>query len=164
MNLTQIGAAIGSLTGIASLTWNIYVKFSAGPRLHVRAFANMVMRPAPQSDPHFLKISIQNTGTAQTTLTNYGLFQYPAGTHIKKPLPEYSAIFHTYQGAQTPYKLGVGEEAVVLMQQDLEFDRMLTNGRPLYFVLWHAFAKKPIEVPIIATKIAEKKLPAQAGS
>lgn len=165
MTLTQIGAFVGSLTGVASLTWNIYVKHSAGPKLRVQAFANMVMRPAPQGDPHFLKVSIQNIGTAQTTLTNYGLNQYDGKKRrFKRQLPEFSAVLNYYQGAKTPYRLGVGEQATVLMEHNLDFEERLESGKPVYFAVWHAFSKKPIEVPIIIPKTEKKEVAAQAES
>lgn len=165
MTLTQIGAALGSFTGVASLTWNIYVKLSAGPKLRIQAFANMVMRPAPQGDPHFLRVSIQNTGSTQTTLTNYGLNQYGSKRRrFKKQLPTFSAVLNYYQGAKTPYKLGVGEEATILMEQNPEFEDELDSGKPVYFAVWHAFSKQPIEVPIIVPNAEKQELAAHASN
>ena len=163
MSWTQVGAGVGSLTGIASLCWNIYLKLSSGPKLSIQAFAGMVKRPAPQDDPTFLKVVIRNTGTTQTTLTNYALYQYATKKRrFKKQFPEFSAVLNIYEGAVAPYKLGVGEEAMIAMRQNADFDQRLHNGRPLYFVVWHAFSEKGLEVPIAFQKLKAKD--AQAGS
>jgi hypothetical protein len=164
MTLTQIGAFVGSLTGIASLSWNVYVKSSAGPKLRVQAFANMVMRPAPQGDPRFMKVFIQNVGTTKTTITNYSICQYPKRRRIKKPFPDFTAILNMYEGPQLPYKLDVGEEATVLMRHDIGFEERLNNGRPFYFAVSHAFSTKPVEVRILAPEFERKQKAAQAGS
>jgi hypothetical protein len=149
VNSTQVLAWVGASTGIASLSWNIYLKLSAGPKLRVRAWAGMVKRPAPAGDPKFLRVSIQNVGTTPTTLTNYGLFQYASKKDRFRHKPEFSAVLNIYEGAAAPYKLGVGDEATILMEQDLGFDRTLHKGT-VYFAVWHAFGTKPVEVPILS--------------
>lgn len=151
VSLTQALAVIGACTGVASFSWNVYIKLSAGPKLRVRAWAGMVKRPAPPGDPKFLKITIQNVGTYATTLTNYGLNQYSnRRKHFfgRRQVPDFAAVLNIYEGASTPHKLTVGEETVILMEQDLAFDRQLKKGT-VYFAVWHAFAKDPVEVPII---------------
>jgi len=148
MSLTQIGALVGTVTGVASLAWNIYTKISAGPKLRVQAWAGMVQRPAPPGDPKFLKVIIQNIGTQSTTLTNYGFFQYAKKRDRKRRKPETAAVLNHYEGAKYPYKLAVGDEAQLFMQQDASFETMLEIG-PVYFWVQHSFAEHPVEVVII---------------
>lgn len=157
LQATTIVAWIGACTGVASFSWNVYVKSSAGPKLRVKAWARMVKRPAPPGDPQFLRVSIQNIGTAPTTLTNYCLFQYAAEKRRRwrRRPPTYSAVLHIYEGAHTPYKLGVGEEVAVLMEHDLGFDRLLKKGT-VYFAVDHSFSTRPVEVPIIAPASEER--------
>src|SRR5882762_1508321 len=76
MKPTELAAWIGATTGLASLLWNIYTKLIAGPKLTVTAFANLVQRPAPPGDPRFLRITVQNVGTATTTITNLDFFTF----------------------------------------------------------------------------------------
>ena len=92
----------------------------------------MVQRPALPGDPKFLKITIQNIGTQPTTLKNYGLFQYATNRDRKRHKPETAAVLNEYQGAKYPYKLEVGAEAQLLMQQDASFEQMLET-RTVYF-------------------------------
>jgi hypothetical protein len=56
-------------------------------------------------------------------------------------------VLNLYDGAIVPHKLGIGDAATVTMEHDLAFDGML-NKRTVYFLVWHAFAKRPVEVPI----------------
>lgn len=149
--LTQILAVVGAVTGIASLSWNVYLKLSSGPKLKVQAWAGMVQRPAPHGDPKFLKVTIQNVGTEATTLTNYGFFQYSSERDRKRRKPQTAAVLVNYEGAKYPHKLAVGDEAQIYMQHDLSFDRALKEGT-VYFAVWHAFTKRPVEVPIFQLK------------
>jgi hypothetical protein len=64
MNIISWVAAIGACTGIASLSWNVYLKISAGPKPRIQAWADMVIRPTQPGDPKVLKVSIENIGTA----------------------------------------------------------------------------------------------------
>jgi len=147
MNITPWVAAVGAFTGVVSLSWNIYLKLSAGPKLRVQAWAGMVKRPAPPGDPKFLSVSIQNIGTVPTTLTNYGLFQYASKRDRRKQKAEFAGILNLYEGTQAPHKLEIGDEAKILMQQDSDFAELLKKGT-LYFVVWHSFGKRSVEVPI----------------
>jgi hypothetical protein len=156
ITLTQVGALIGTVTGVASLGWNIYTKVSAGPKLRVQAWAGMIERPAPPGDPKFLKVIIQNVGSQPTTLTNYGFFQYANKRDRKRRKPKAAAVLNHYQGAQYPYKLAVGDEAQLLMQQDAGFEKMLEQGT-VYFWVQHSFAKHPVEVSIVNPKFAKSE-------
>jgi hypothetical protein len=76
MKTTELIAWIGATTGIASLGWNIYTKVTANrPKLVVKAFANMIQMPSPPGKPRFLRMTVQNIGTAPTTLTNFEFFR-----------------------------------------------------------------------------------------
>src|SRR5690349_17241085 len=75
MRTTDLIAWIGASTGIASLIWNIYAKATANrPKLVVTAYANMVQMPPPPRNPRCLRITVQNGGTAPTTITNVEFF------------------------------------------------------------------------------------------
>src|SRR5260370_31306270 len=80
MKTTELVAWIGATTGIASLIWNIYTKITANrPKLVVKAYANMIQMPPPAGNPKFLKITVQNVGTAPTTLTNVDFYKLIPG-------------------------------------------------------------------------------------
>ena len=117
MTATELAAWAGATTGLASLLWNIYTKLTAGPKLTVTAIANMVQMPAPQGNPRFLRITVQNIGTATTTLTNMGFFTFAARwarflwrAKLRKRPDERRAVLIDYQGPQLPHKLEVGSE------------------------------------------------------
>jgi hypothetical protein len=106
MRTTDLVAWIGASTGVASLIWNIYSKLTADrPKLVVRAYANMVQMPPPPKNPRFLRITVQNNGTAPTTITNVEFFKMLPGwkrflyrLHLKKWGEEIHAVLNDFQG------------------------------------------------------------------
>jgi hypothetical protein len=118
-------AMVGATTGIASLGWNIYSKITANrPKLVVKAYANMVQMPPPPKNPRFLRITVQNIGTAPT-ITNVEFYRVIPRwkrllyrLHLKKRGEEIHAIINDYRGAQIPHELEVGSEWVTLMEQE----------------------------------------------
>ena len=102
---------IGAVTGILSLGWNIYSQVTKGPRLKVRAFAGMVLRPAPIGDPKVLKIKITNIGATKTTINNCAFHSdYKFNWRRFRWDPNRNAVLNAYQGPALPHKLDVGEE------------------------------------------------------
>jgi len=155
MKTTELVAWIGATTGIASLGWNIYSKITANrPRLVVKAYANMIQMPRPPRNPRFLRITVQNIGTAPTTITNVEFFKaHPRWKrllyklHLKKRGEETHAIMNDFRGPQTPHKLEVGSEWVALMEQDGKFEDWL-NTDTLHCAIHHSFSK-PVPTKII---------------
>jgi hypothetical protein len=133
MKTTELVAWIGATTGIASLGWNIYTKVTANrPKLVVKAFANMIQMPSPPGKPRFLRMTVQNIGTAPTTLTNFEFFRTISRwqrlltkLHLKKRTAETRAVLNDYRGHQFPYKLEVSGEWTGLMQQNAGFEDWL---------------------------------------
>jgi hypothetical protein len=155
MKGTGLVAWVGATTGIASLLWNIYTKLTAGPRLTVTAFANMIQMPAPQGNPRFLKINVQNVGTATTTLTNLELFTFVprwerllSRIRLRERPAERHAVVVDYRGPQFPHKLEVGSEWQALMQQDGHFEDWLKTDK-LRCAVWHSFAKRLVPTKIV---------------
>jgi hypothetical protein len=152
---TELVAWIGASTGVASLIWNIYTKLTANrPRLVVKAYANMVQMPPPPRNPRFLRITVQNNGTAPTTITNVDFYQLIPGwrrllytLHLKKRGEEIHAILNDYRGPQIPHKLEVGSEWVALMEQDTKFEDWL-NTDSLHCAIHHSFSKNPAPAKI----------------
>lgn len=156
MKTTELVAWIGATTGIASLGWNIYTKITANrPKFVVKAYANMVQMPPPPKNPRFLRITVQNIGTAPTTITNVEFYKLIPWwkrllyrLHLKKRGEEIHAIMNDYQGAQIPHKLEVGSEWVALMEQDGGFEDWLNTDR-LHCAIHHSFSKRPVPAKII---------------
>jgi hypothetical protein len=125
MKTTELVAWIGATTGIASLGWNIYTKITANrPKLVVKAYANMIQMPPPPKNPRYLRITVQNIGTAPTTLNNVEFFEaIPRWKRLLSKLRpkmragETRAIVNDYQGPQIPLKLEVGSEWTALMHK-----------------------------------------------
>ena len=130
MKTTELVAWIGATTGIASVIWSIYAKVTANrPKLVVKAYANMIQMPRPPKNPRFLRVTVQNIGTAPTTLTNVEFFEaIPRWKLVLSQLRpslragEIHAIMNDYRGPQIPLKLEVGSEWTALMEQDESFD------------------------------------------
>jgi hypothetical protein len=156
MKTTELVAWIGATTGIASLIWNIYTKITANrPKLVVKAYANMIQMPSPLRNPRFLRITVQNIGTAPTTITNVEFFdRIPRWKrllyklHLKKLAEETHAILNDYRGPQIPHKLEVGSEWNVWMEQNKDFGDWLKTDT-LHCAIHHSFSKKSVPTKII---------------
>ena len=156
MKTTELVAWIGATTGIASLFWNIYTKVTAGPKLVVRAYANMVQMPPPPNNPRFLRITVQNVGTAPTTVTNVDFFKLIPRwkrllyrLHLRKRDEETRALLNDYRGPQIPHKLDVGSEWAALMEQDASFEEDWLKTDRLHCAVHHSFSKQPASTKII---------------
>jgi hypothetical protein len=162
MKTTELAAWVGATTGMASLLWNIYTKIAAGPRLTVTAYANMIQMPPPPGNPRFLRITVQNTGTAPTTLTNLELFTFVprwerllSQVKLRKRSAEKHAVIVEYRGPQFPHKLEVGSEWQALMQQDEDFQGWLKTD-DLCCAVWHSFSKAPVPTRIVRGPLIRK--------
>jgi hypothetical protein len=138
MKTTELVAWVGATTGIASLIWNIYAKVTANrPKLVVKAYANMIqMPPPPRGNPRFLRVTVQNIGTAPTTLTNVEFFEaIPRWKLVLSKLRpklragEIHAIMNDYRGPQIPLRLEVGSEWTALMEQEPSFEDWLKKDK-----------------------------------
>jgi hypothetical protein len=155
MKTTELVAWIGATTGIASLGWNIYSKITANrPKLVVKAYGNMIQMPPPLRNPRFLRVTVQNIGTAPTTITNVEFYELIPRwkrilyeLHLKKRDEEIHAIMNDFRGPQIPHKLEVGSEWVALMEQDEKFEDWL-NTDFLHCAIHHSFSK-PVPTKII---------------
>jgi hypothetical protein len=162
MKVTELVAWVGATTGVAGLIWNIYTKLTANrPRLTITAFANMVLVPPPQGNPRFLRITVQNTGTAPTTITNLTFFSFVhrwerllSRVRLRKRPTEKHAVIVDYRGPQFPHKLEVGSEWQALMQQDGRFADWLKTGR-LWCGVWHSFSRRPVSAKIVRGPLRE---------
>jgi hypothetical protein len=121
----------------------------------VTAYANMIQMPPPPGNPTFLKITVQNVGTATTTLTNLELFtfvprwkQFLSRVKLRKRSTEKHAVINYYEGSRFPHKLEVGGEWQALMQQNEDFQSWLETGK-LWCAVWHSFSKRPVPAKII---------------
>jgi hypothetical protein len=167
MKVTEIAAWVGAITGPSALLWDFFKWKTSGPKLVVSAWANMIKMPSPPNNPRFLKIVVQNVGTSATTITNGNFFRYRSGwrrfrwrrpvlkfmhvTRLVKLFPNskiQAFVLATFEGPQVPYKLEVGGEWNVLMQQDEPFEAFLEDEE-LYFAVSHSFSRTSKEVKII---------------
>ena len=69
-------AAIGAITGCASLGWNVFTWWHAGPQLRLTVSPNMVSTEDDQTR-HIL-VFVTNVGTLPTTLTHVFVHRKPA--------------------------------------------------------------------------------------
>lgn len=167
MKVTEIAAWVGAIAGPSALLWDFYKWKTAGPKLAITAWANMIQMPSPPHNPRFLKITVQNVGTATTTLTSAGFYIYGSPftrfrcrpfvmtvlhrTGLNKLLGKpklRAAVLNAYQGPQLPQKLEVGGEWQALMEQSDDFDEWLAEKR-LYLNIWHSFSKEPKQARIL---------------
>jgi len=153
MDATQWAAWIGASSGLGSLSWNVYTKLTSGARLRVSAFAGMVLMPPPPSNPTLLRITVQNVGTAPTTLTNLSFHAYDSWWKRHRNRATINAVLNHYQGPQFPHKLEIGGEWVGLMEQDQKIDGRL-QSHTLWCAVHHSFSKKVTQVKIVRPSLA----------
>lgn len=139
MNPTQWAAWVGAITGVAGLGWNVFLKFSSGPKLTVLPFAGMKIMPPPPGDPSYLSVTVHNRGTAPTTISNLGLCVYDSWWAVKRRKGSKHFVIVNYQGQQLPLKLEVGGEWPSLTQQDERFDGLSSSDR-LWVTVFHSFS------------------------
>ena len=110
---------------------------------------------APPKNPRFLRLTVQNIGTAPTTLTNVEFFEtIPRWKRLLSKLRpkmragEIHAILNDYRGPQIPHKLEVGSEWVGLMEQNKKFEDWLETDK-LWCAIHHSFSRKAVSRKII---------------
>lgn len=138
------------------MVWNIYTKVTGNrPRLAVNAYANSIEMPRPPRNPRLLRITVQNNGTAPTTITNVEFFDETprwkkalCRLYFTKRREGKHAILNDYRGAQIPHKLEVGREWVAVMEQDDRFEEWLKRGN-LHCAIHHSFSKRLVPTKII---------------
>ena len=148
MTATEWAAWVGACSGLGGLAWNVYLKATSGPRLRLSAFAGMVKMPPPPNNPKFMRITVQNIGTAPTTITNITLHTFPSRWARYRNRATINAVIANYEGQQIPFKLEVGTEWSVLMAHDQRFDDWLGKDT-VWCAVWHSFCPKPTKVKII---------------
>src|SRR4051812_48292791 len=76
MNATQWAAWVGAGSGVGSLAWNIYSKFTTGrPDLTLAAVSNFV-KDSDYPQTRSIQVVLQNRGSAPTTVTEMKMYAY----------------------------------------------------------------------------------------
>lgn len=164
MTVSEWAAWVGASTGLGSLGWQVYTKVTAGPRLRVSASANFIQRPTGLNriyyckvdmvmplpgGPRFLRITVENIGTAPTTIQSLGFATYSSHWARWRFQPSDPCGFlQKYDGPQLPYKLDVGAEFVGHIQQDEAFNEWLSSGN-LWCAVKHSVSGRPVLAKIL---------------
>jgi hypothetical protein len=152
MTASEWAGWIGATTGIASLGWNIYVKATSGPKLDVQAISGMKIHPPPPGNPTYLSLTVQNNGSAPTTLTNVTLQLYKSKRARRKQKAAENYVIGEYDGPRLPYKLEIGSQWQGLVRTSGHFDQLLATG-DLWCGIHHSFSKRAVEVKVIEPKV-----------
>lgn len=147
LDLTPWLAVLGSVTGVASLVWNIYVKVSAGPKIVVKVWPGMKMMPTPPGDATYLRVNVRNLGTAPTKLTTLSLQLYASEKAAKKQKPDKSFVIVEPVIGKLPYKLDVGDEWDGYINQTDQFNEMMASGN-LYCAIHHSFSETFVQARV----------------
>jgi hypothetical protein len=121
--------------------WNVYTKVTSGPKLKLRAFGGAAMEGHVKGEPLFVKVVLQNRGTAPTTVTDFRFYGYRSlwgRLRQKDPQLEYTP---EYQGRAYPQPLEVGSEWIAFVKQD-EFLHKLVGTGDLWVEVAHSFSKR----------------------
>ena len=143
MSATTWAAWLGASSGLGSLIWNIYSKFSSRHKLRVTARAGLVKMPSPPGNPHYLQIKVQHIGSVPLQISNVGFYRFDSWyQRFRRKRPSFSAVLNQYEGPPYP-RLEVGAEWMALMEQTQDFDNLLEGSNPMYVAIIHSFSRHP---------------------
>lgn len=108
--------------------------------------------PPPPGNPIFMSVSVRNTGSATTTLTNLSLQIYESRWERKRHRASSNFVVVNYEGPALPSKLEVGAEWRALMRQDDRFNELLASGK-LWCGVWYSFSSKPVETKVVQPSV-----------
>jgi hypothetical protein len=145
--VTRLVAWIGASTGVASLAWNIYLKMSSGPKITLLVRPGIKLFPPAPANPSYIGITVRNTGTETTTLTNIAFHVYPSRRAKRKRESTDRWVVDLLMGQQLPHTLTVGDEWTSTVPQSEQVSGPIADGT-LWCELYHSFGK-PIQVKVV---------------
>jgi hypothetical protein len=142
VSLVAIYAAI---VATVSILWQIWGWFRSGPRLRVRASADMqVMGGYNKEDRKYTVVNVTNVGTAKTTITNVVMFAYKnlLNKILNRPNKTF-VVNHDVAGYQIPYMIDAGCTFMSMMMQNDDMES-LSRTSMLYMGVIHSLSAKPV--------------------
>ena len=148
MKPTDWAAWIGATTGVCAVIWDFIKWKTAGPKLRVRIYRDLV-RAGPVTNPpsKYLEFVIHNNGTASTTITMCAIHSYDSWFAKMIHKPSETMIVGDRAPLRLPHLLGVGEEWTVLCLQDEDLQKSI-DARKSWGAVYHSWSGKPIEMRI----------------
>ena len=142
MTATQWAAWVGACSGVGSLFWNVYTWWHTGPRLILEALANQFKPEGFEGPGHppFLRITLENRGTAPTTIVSYTIETYLSRwARFRRR----ASIRFIENFLKPPHKLEVGGYFVIQIIQRAEFNEWISLGS-LWCGVKHSVSKRPV--------------------
>ena len=151
LDLIAIYAAV---VATAILIWDVAKWLRTGPRIKLRASANMEMLNDP--DPRrvgktYILVVVTNVGSSPTTVTHLAVAFYKNQWDRVRRRPKEQGVIMIAQATPhlpLPHVLRVGEEWSGMIEQDLKIVQWTKNG-VLYAEVYDSVHKRPARVRII---------------
>ena len=145
MNLaTVIAAWWGAIVATLAFVWEVFRWLRSGPRIQVKATANMkaIGIPGLDNDDIYILVEVMNSGDAPTTITNYGAHVYEGliCRLMDRARSRHVGVDPNIFGPSIPYVLEVGQRWMAGIKQS-QFDKALIREGKLYAVVMHTFSK-----------------------
>src|ERR1019366_3053753 len=150
--VTEVAAWVGAVAGPCALLWDFYKWKTAGPRLKLTVSPNMQMIPDPDPDALYIMATVQNQGTAGTTITGMCFATYRSWwTRIRlKPSTQFLVVTPSTT-RPVPFKIEVGTEWLGMAIQDKELEQMIGAGN-LWCNVYHSWSKRPVQAHVIQNR------------
>jgi hypothetical protein len=147
MNATQWAAWVGACTGVVGFGWQVFTWVRTGPRLILKALANQFKpeRFEGPGHPPFLRITVENRGTAPTTIKSLTVETYLSRwARFRRR----GSTLGEYEGPKLPHKLEIGGDFVIQIRQREEFNNWISSGN-LWCAVEHSVSGRPVLAKIL---------------
>jgi len=144
---TVIAAWWGAIVATLAFLWEVFRWLRTGPRIQVKAQADMkaINIPGYDETDTIIIVEVINIGDVQTTITNVGAYVYDGLISRLKDRPQskYVLVGPNSFGPPIPHVLDVGKRWQGGIKQS-QFDKTLITEGNLYAVVCHTLSKKPV--------------------
>jgi hypothetical protein len=144
---TRYLALYGATIATLGFGWQLYQRWLRGPKLSVDCSPNMVMAGNGSiATQRHLSITIQNSGTETTTITNVTFAGFKCGTLFPRLFRRESnrqavILTHPTLGNVVPFEIKVGGRFHTLALQNEDMVKW-SNDEDLYVRIFQSFSKR----------------------
>jgi hypothetical protein len=140
-----------AVVSTAVLIWQIFTWLRTGPRLRGSSSTNMVIYGAGgrlDEENRYVRFSVQNVGTADTTITSVGLYGYDGWWEWIRKRPSKAAVInHDVEGHPLPYVLKAGHTYTSTFVQTEQLEEWSRKMHLCGFI-FHSFRRRPLLLAI----------------
>jgi hypothetical protein len=144
---TVMAAWWGAVVATLAFLWEIFQWFKSGPRVQVRAKANMepVNFPGLEKNEKYIFVEVTNAGDRATTITHFCayIFNDCIKRLVNKPEKKLVILNNSGFGPPIPFFLDSGQRWTGGILQN-QFDEKLISDGKVYACIFHTASSKPV--------------------